>query len=715
MSLDFGVQKQAVYGTYGEFTIESDYQKITAQYLLTKMKPGAEGSWENKLASQMVPWREIFTVEELTFDELLQRDLDDSRVANDLIPYLLGESGSNARFFPPILAVIAPHRTINKDWKDPKYASYYNHLQLSQNQIKNLELPVCIVFFPDLHENNQSLKAQGIDLKSVCREIFIVVNKNAKRVSYSRELLLDDEDLAARMMRNTLSQLKERNKEDFSLARIYSFAFGDSLSDADTRVSEVVTGELEYSSAVALHKIHCAISFGMKDAFLIEKESKDITHKRRVNNKERCETLLKGTELADKWQNFKRNTGKYHPLAEVQLAVNYLGNLTDIVILPLFDQFIPFAVYNHAMREVYTQLQNPLLRTEEIQIKSFNLLFEGSAVQAIFEDHRSRLKDRINELKEENKPVSDYLSSQLEDAEKTIKAVENWEDKIKLIAACKLFSIDTDQFLSNNSKTEEKELKAKARSIFDAISTQAFQLAYPMTIHSVVELMIKDNKYTSYQERLRITKFIAELYLTALNQYFSSKSDTLHRSLTGFITESRVNIFNPSELGLRGLLSLSIKELNESQWTFFRYAILEIAHCKHGYQGILDVLSRTEHQDLVEKYQQILPSLIDSILQLRQEYIKQGINSNLNSKEFKNQLELNKAQLKGKGLLDSDIKQKEEEIIEQKRQEIKELAQQNIKASLGEISDKNKLIERLNIAKNLGFTSGIAGGIDEFI
>ncbi len=787
MDFNFGVQKLEVYGTYGEFTIESEDKRITAQYLLTKMKPGAEGSWENTLADQMIPWREIFKVEELTFDELLQRDLDDSRVANDLIPYLLGESGSNARFFPPILAVLAPkrieksgilpyyptptvqsdtsisfgslfdfekhkldgqvtplgvlkynqkqsaliivdgqhramallalHRTINKTWGDNKYASYYNHLQLDQNQIKNLELPVCIVFFPDLHENNHPLKEKGIDLKTVCREIFVVVNKNAKRISPSRELLLDDEDLAARMMRNTLSQLKDRGEKNASVARIYSFAFGDSLSDADTRKSEVVTGQLEYCTAVALHKIHCAISFGVKDAFNLSESAKDITHSRRIKNKERCQDLLKGTELEQKWNYYDRFSGKYHPLQEVQLAVNFLSNLTDVVILPLFDQFIPFAFYNQAMREIHGQLQSPLLKTEEIHIKSFNLLFEGSAVQAIFEDHVHRLKDKTNKSKEEGKNISDYLINQLKDAENTLKAVENWENKIKFITACKLFNIDSERFSSNNSEKEKKELLAKAKSITDAISTQAFQLGYPMTIHSIVELMIKDNQYTPYEERLRITKFISHLYLTALNKYFSSKYDTLHHSLTGFITESRVNIFNPSELGLRGLLSLSVKELNESQWIFFRYAILEIVHCKYGYEGLLEILNQPENKDLAQQYQQNLPTITDSILQLRQEYIDKGINSNLNSKEFKNQLELNKAQLKGQGLIEEKIEEKIKNIIKEKESEIYRLVKENIKASLGEFSNKNKLLERLNLINNNNseFTSGIAGGIDEFL
>ena len=39
------------------------------------------------------------------------------------------------------------------------------------------------------------------------------MNRSAKRVSEARQLLLDDEDIAARLMRNTLSTLKTRDDE----------------------------------------------------------------------------------------------------------------------------------------------------------------------------------------------------------------------------------------------------------------------------------------------------------------------------------------------------------------------------------------------------------------------------------------------------------------------------------------------------------------------
>ena len=309
MSTMFGIQKMSAYGSFGEFTIGEGTSIIRSKYILTKIKPGNDGTWECELASQMKPWREVFNVEELSFDELLQRDLDDSRVAHDLIPYLLGESGNRAKFFPPILAVIVPrrqgqtgiggfyprphirdasgeeygelfdikqieldgspvpltslsynrqrsafiivdgqhramavlalHRQLNRSWGDNAFASYYDHISVTPEQVNHIELPTCIIYFPDLFESNPAMEEQGINLSSVCREIFLVVNRSAKRVSESRELLLDDEDIAARLMRRTLSTIKNRSEVATQSARIYSISYGD--SDTDIGQKEVIS------------------------------------------------------------------------------------------------------------------------------------------------------------------------------------------------------------------------------------------------------------------------------------------------------------------------------------------------------------------------------------------------------------------------------------------------------------------------------------------
>ena len=762
MAFSFGVQKDHIFGTYGEFTIGSENNRVRAQFLLTKMKPGSEGSWENSLASQMVPWREIFNIEELTFDELMQRDLDDSRVAHDLIPYLLGESGAFARFFPPILAVLVPnkpersgispyyptpksnsetlisfgnlfdfekaeiegevsplglikynrqktafiivdgqhramallalHRQINDSWAGNRFATYYNHLSLTENQVRNIELPICIVFFPDLHEGNQEYKERGIDLKTICREIFLVVNKTAKRVSQSRELLLDDEDFAARMMRETLSKLKGRGEETASLARIYSFAFGDSISEAQNRKAEVVAGQLEYSSAVALHKMHAAVAFGVPAAFNIE-QPQDITDGRRVLNSERPASILIGTSL-QKWSTLSRRSGKYHPPNEVQEAVKYLAGITDEVILLLFDQFRPFAVHNHEMRALRTRLQDPELRGDPIQTKCYSLLFEGSGVRTVFEEHINRLKDRKGSLEEEGRNIGDYITNQLNDAQATSKQVKRYEEEIERKRAAKLFNIDHDKFFTSEDNLEDqKKLLNQAKWIYDTISTQAFQLGFLMAVHSVVELFMQPESI--YEERLEIVKFIASLYISTLNKYFSSNSDTKHRTLTGFVKESRTKVFDSNELGLRGLLAQSVKELNESQWVFFRYAVLEIVHCKYSCEALVSILESQDNSSLSHKYRELLPELVNSFINLREGYIQKAIDSELNSKEFKQEILLLKERLKVQGKSDEEVDEQERKKRENAEKEIRDKCRENISASLGEFADDVTIVNRI--------------------
>ncbi|MBD2255307.1 DNA sulfur modification protein DndB [Nostoc parmelioides] len=762
----FGVQKSPVYGTYGEFTVGSDGDRVRAQFLLTKMKPGSEGTWENELASQMVPWREVFDIEELTFDELLQRDLDDSRVAHDLIPYLLGEKEASARFFPPILAVLVPknnnytgiqpyypepkilteeaitfgdlfdfnkikleervtpigeikynrqrtafviadgqhramailalHRQINKSWGADRYASFYNHISLNAEQIKHIELPVCIIFLPDLHEANQEYIQKGIDLKRVCREIFLVVNKTAKRVSQSRELLLDDEDFAARMMRTTLSKLKGRGEESSSIARIYSFAFGDSESDLG---KQVVSGQLQYSSAVALYKMHAAVAFGNPDAFNFDEPS-NITDGRSIKNTARPVEILRGT-LLEKWQSLSRTSAKYYPPSEVELAVDLLATISDIALIKLFDRFKPFTVQNAEMRALRTRLLDSDARADLIQSKCYSLMFEGSGVRNVFEEHRQRLLDRHKDLTDEGKSVGDYITNQLNDANAVVKALDKREDEIKKLRAAQLFNIDYKKFFSIEGNDEDiKELLMRSKSIFDTISTQAFQLGYLMTIHSVVELILEPN--TSYDNRIKHIKFISNLYIDALNIFFSSNSDVEHYTLNGLVNESRIKVFDTNNLGLRKLLILSgVKELNERQWVFFRYAILEIVHSKYAYKAIYDRLNRDADSTISDAYKYKLPSLIKSVLKLREEYILKAIQAGLNSSDFKREIDLIKAECRGQGRSENEI----EEIVKEKEiqtgKDIRDKCEDNIKASLGEFANHSKIIQRIILTKSL--------------
>jgi len=85
-----------IQGTFGEFRAPGSESSVS--YLLTHASLGSEGTGNTQLTKYLVPMRELFDVGELNFDELLQRDLDDHRVASEIIPYLL-KQGPSARFF----------------------------------------------------------------------------------------------------------------------------------------------------------------------------------------------------------------------------------------------------------------------------------------------------------------------------------------------------------------------------------------------------------------------------------------------------------------------------------------------------------------------------------------------------------------------------------------------------------------------------------------
>ena len=60
------------------------------------------------LIKELAPVRETVEPELLGFENLIQRDLDDARVTNALIPYLLSGGHGVARMFPSILVVLLP-------------------------------------------------------------------------------------------------------------------------------------------------------------------------------------------------------------------------------------------------------------------------------------------------------------------------------------------------------------------------------------------------------------------------------------------------------------------------------------------------------------------------------------------------------------------------------------------------------------------------------
>lgn len=767
--MKFGVQKAQVFGTAGEFTVGHGASALRARFVLTKIRPGSDGDWENELASQMVPWREVFSIEELSFDELLQRDLDDSRVAYKLIPYLLGPDGAAARFFPPILAVIVPrkaqgtgierlypvpsvdtphkqsfgelfdfttvfwptedgqpqatplselrynrqrsafvivdgqhramavlalHRQITDGWGNNPFASYYAHVQVTPAQVAKVELPVCLVYFPDLHADSPIVKDRGLDLLKVCRELFVIVNQTAKPVSKSRELLLDDVDFAALLMRRTLSNLKNRGEDDAGVARIYSFDYGDSDEDRYSRTGLI--GHMVMSSAVALHRLHCAISFGNPKAFRFDSPA-DVSDGRQAANPDRPAEVLLGTTQSQH-NTVSRRHGRAMSPSDTAEIVGLLGDHADAILLPFFDRLRPYTLHSRELRGLRTRLRDVNARADLIQQKCFNLMFEGSGARSIFESHMGMLREQVDFARQEGRSPSDYMIAQLKFCESVQAALDRYDKEIRLRRAALYFGIDPDAFLKTVAADPEghrlqQRLEEAGRSVFQTVSTQAFQLGFVMAVLSAAEPLVHEK---AYPYRVRMVGFISRLLLAGLNAYLAPPpNEPTHKTLTGFIDQSRAMVFHGQHRGLRGLFAMSVPELKESFWTFFRYVVLELAHSRYGVPALAEVLNDPEAAELASAYRARLPELMQFVVADRRHWIERAVKHQMESREFQQHLNEMKAEAKGAGMGEVEIEQLLQERRREKEDEVRQLAHANVKASLYSIETPEEMAGRL--------------------
>jgi len=234
-------------GIHGTFRI--DECAFAIHYFSTYATPNSSEEHYRDLLEQLKPMRERVKAKDLTdLNALLQRDLSDERIATELVPYLCGKV-SKVGFFPPVLAVLVPTGFIDakdgaikvyptpetaeattnygKLWQlryhsgskrlarlsifagteiivldgqhrsnafryvsnvlkpDDLHAVFYEHAMQPTSFVS--DLPVTIAWF-------EGVKSQAVQPNDISRELFVAVNNNAKSVSESRTILLDDTD-----------------------------------------------------------------------------------------------------------------------------------------------------------------------------------------------------------------------------------------------------------------------------------------------------------------------------------------------------------------------------------------------------------------------------------------------------------------------------------------------------------------------------------------
>ena len=317
-------------GSTGSFAVNGPGgSSIAVHYLLTYAGFTGSGHYA-KLLNYLTPVRELFELNSLDFDELLQRDLDDARISEELIPYVLDpKTTGKVRLFPPIVTMLLPyessgrkpldlyetintievdvpgqtykmqimqsgsegseafrierpiadgsvfhhdqnklsintdktclaivdgqhramallalHRNLTSGWNDMRrapYRDFYSHWTtdvLGTFDLQEVSLPMMICYLPELDAGTE----YDFDLLRASRSVFLALNKNARRVSVSRNRLLDDNDICAEYLRVVLTKIKKNTSQQKGGLRLWNVELDQTHDRTQLQSEAAITG-----------------------------------------------------------------------------------------------------------------------------------------------------------------------------------------------------------------------------------------------------------------------------------------------------------------------------------------------------------------------------------------------------------------------------------------------------------------------------------------
>lgn len=610
-----------VQGVLGTFKVPN--ADLRVEYILTYAS--LDGTSHNRLLDLLVPVREVFSLNELDFDHLLQRDLDDFRVSKEMVPYLLGTGSSDPRFFPPIVAVIVPmngqdmqvlyppccedleeeekdfklkvfkygnvftvrrdeqngmlaqspvdlcihplhaklvivdgqhramamlaaYRSASNRWENNEFQHFYQKVDSDRSELQQIQLPVCIVYFPDLTDDNASHTL--VDLTTACRKFFLDVNRNARKPSQARQILLDDTDLVACFTRHLFNIIQKNTKK--SSIQLYHTEY-DNPQD-----------RMRINRPFALTDVYTLYSIVRSVLLLDDKHvgnpiSSSSGGKQSANNAR----LQRELNLEDEFtENDKDKYGidlsrikqnDYPTRVEVKLRECFEQTWGKVIIKTL-EKLYPYVKHIEAVETVLEE-HKPYTGVHHI---AKTALIEGQGLRNTL--YQQQIHDKEDkERSEESDSQKAWISLQ-----RIEKDFERCRAKLYLK-------------LNNNPNTEEIK---KVNRIYECYRSGAFQNGILMAF-----------AYLKYRLELDQHEFATsvEKWIRRINTKFN-KCDGVNKTLFDYSNPKSLRFIYKPKGGLK-----------PSDWSFCRYIILELLSVQKGNERtIIDEAKTKWRQNIYE-------------------------------------------------------------------------------------------------------------------
>ncbi|WP_372966460.1 hypothetical protein [Marinobacter sp.] len=462
------------------------------------------------------------------------------------------------------MALLALYRNIKNQWSDDRrapfkeYYSEWTRAYIQQFNLNEINLPIIFCTVPELNSDYVG----DFDLKKASRSIFLTLNKTARKVSNSRNILLDDNDIIAYFLRKMLSKIKSKDQRSPYSLRIWNVEL-DQFNDKQKIQSPVATTGVN----------HCY--FMIEHLMLNSGDNNGITarsgkfYKRTNLNTFLCMHRLNGRDLlgAEVSENTFRDSFSENA-AEI-LSSSFMTKYGNFII-SMFEKFKPYEIYNRATLQLETNLDVH----EDRKLKP--IFFEGQGIGKIFETHRISLRQRLNDGEfKSDVPEIEEIAKRLDG---TATRIDNSIKSLKLqISENYINSVSDKKYLKDSEKVHEK-VSIWINDLFDNIfKTTAFQSAIICSFFGEIEKA--NTSLTKNNQQLLDTEKQFNEYIEQLNTFFIPTTSTKFKKLVKVFTgelegeigewKLKPNLQTFRHIVFRG-------EMQPEQWPKYKYLILEI-------------------------------------------------------------------------------------------------------------------------------------------
>lgn len=465
------------------------------------------------------------------------------------------------------MALLALHRNLNDDWSSQSRAAFKSYYaewtkeRIRQRDLSGLQLPVIICTFPTLDRPGLG----DLDVVRASRSLFLTLNKNARGVSTSRNILLDDRDLISHFLRVVLEGVKARNVHATSTLRIWNVELDQYRDRVALETAVACTGIMHI-----YYMIEHLMFAEKSDVTGVSSRSGNFHMRQLVE-----ECLLRRLDGEARLGSQVAKSTRRHSftMSAAEKLADQFNELYGKYLLRAYDEFFPMTCHNLATMDVAAEVAAHADR----QVRA--ILFEGQGIERTFEEYLAHMNEKEELALDAGGSLAPEVQSALTNLRATKRGVDDFRKKLNELRAEKFISSASDKSKLKDSQGGYGVLAKRLNGIFDDVFfSVAFQAALVCGFFQVYERA--EDMAAGYDGERPCRDQAFDEYLAQLNAYFKPGSTAHCRDLVSVfgsdLEGDRVTEWTPSgaECSFRPVVTRG--EMKPDEWPKYRYLLLEL-------------------------------------------------------------------------------------------------------------------------------------------